>query len=89
MAKKKPVSADISKHVLVPKHKKLNEAEVKSLLDNHKISPYQLPSISIKDPMSIHLNLEVGDIIEISRQSEVTGKYNYYRRVVGWKINEF
>lgn len=83
MAKKKPVSADISKHVLVPKHKKLNEAEVKSLLDNHKISPYQLPSISIKDPMSIHLNLEVGDIIEISRQSEVTGKYNYYRRVVG------
>jgi len=89
LAKKKPVSADISKHVLVSKHKKLDEAEVKALLDKHKVSTYQLPSISIKDPMSIHLNLEVGDIIEINRESEVTGKYNYYRRVVGWKINVF
>ncbi|MDP6845947.1 MAG: DNA-directed RNA polymerase subunit H [Candidatus Nanoarchaeia archaeon] len=83
MAKKKPVSADISKHVLVPKQKLLNEKEIKILLDQYKISSYQLPSMSIKDPMTKMLNAEVGSIIEIQRQSPVTGKYKYYRRVVG------
>ncbi len=83
MAKKKPVTADISKHVLVPKQKLLNEKEIKILLDQYKISSYQLPSMSIKDPMTKMLNAEVGSIIEIQRQSPVTGKYKYYRRVVG------
>jgi len=83
LAKKKPVSADISKHLLVPKQKVLNEKEVKALLDHYKISPYQLPSMSIKDPMVHILKAEVGNIIEIDRQSLVTGKYKYYRRVVG------
>jgi|TARA_Y100000310_G_scaffold144211_1_gene143482 DNA-directed RNA polymerase I, II, and III subunit RPABC1 len=83
LAKKKPVSADISKHVLVPKQKLLNEKEIKILLDQYKISSYQLPSMSIKDPMTKMLNAEVGSIIEIQRQSPVTGKYKYYRRVVG------
>jgi len=83
LAKKKPVTADISKHVLVPKQKLLNEKEIKILLDQYKISSYQLPSMSIKDPMTKMLNAEVGSIIEIQRQSPVTGKYKYYRRVVG------
>lgn len=79
---KKPVQLDISKHVLIPKHKLLDEKSAKALLEQYKISPYQLPSMSVKDPMAKQLNAEVGNIIEIERFSEVTGKHKYYRRIV-------
>ncbi|RZD31713.1 MAG: DNA-directed RNA polymerase subunit H [uncultured DHVE6 group euryarchaeote] len=76
------MSADISKHVLIPKHKLLDEKSSKAMLEQYNISPYQLPSMSIKDPMARHLNAELGAIIEIQRSSEVAGKYKYYRRIV-------
>ncbi len=82
MVKKKQISADISKHVLIPKHKLLDEKSSKAMLEQYNISPYQLPSMSIKDPMARHLNAELGAIIEIQRSSEVAGKYKYYRRIV-------
>lgn len=79
---KNPIQLDISKHVLIPKHKLLDEKAVKALMEQYKISPYQLPSMSVKDPMAKHLNAEIGSIIEIQRISEVAGKHKYYRRVV-------
>ena len=79
---KNPIQIDISKHVLIPKHKILDEKSAKTLLDQYKISPFQLPSMSVKDPMAKHLNAEVGNIIEIERFSPVTGKHKYYRRIV-------
>ena len=79
---KNPIQLDISKHVLIPKHKLLDEKSSKALMEQYKISPYQLPSMSVKDPMAKHLNAEIGSIIEIERISEVAGKHKYYRRVV-------
>ncbi|MDP6845432.1 MAG: DNA-directed RNA polymerase subunit RpoH/Rpb5 C-terminal domain-containing protein [Candidatus Nanoarchaeia archaeon] len=79
---KNPIQLDISKHVLIPKHKLLDEKSSKTLMEQYKISPNQLPSMSVKDPMAKHLNAEIGSIIEIERISEVTGKHKYYRRVV-------
>ena len=79
---KNPIQLDISKHVLIPKHKLLDEKSSKTLMEQYKISPYQLPSMSVKDPMAKHLNAEIGSIIEIERISEVAGKHKYYRRVV-------
>tara|TARA_Y100000310_G_C20254025_1_gene610437 strand:- start:253 stop:498 length:246 start_codon:yes stop_codon:yes gene_type:complete len=76
------VTIDISNHILVPKHKLLTEANKKSILDNYQISEIQLPSISIKDPAIKKFDAKVGDVIEISRESQVSGKYKHYRRVV-------
>jgi DNA-directed RNA polymerase subunit H (RpoH/RPB5) len=79
---KNPIQLDISKHVLIPKHKLLDEKSSKAILEQYKISLYQLPSMSVKDPMAKHLNAEIGSIIEIQRISEVSGKHKYYRRIV-------
>jgi len=82
LAKKKEISVDISKHVFVPKQKILTDSETESLLNNYNISPSQLPSISIKDPMIKKLDAEANSIIEIIRISPHAGEYKYYRRVV-------
>ena len=38
--------------------------------------------MTIKDPLSKALEAETGDVIQISRKSDVTGSYDYYRRVL-------
>ena len=82
MAKKKEITVDISKHIFIPKHKILNELEFQQLLKKYNISPSQLPSISIKDPMIQKIDAESNSIIEITRLSPHAGEYKYYRRVV-------
>ena len=81
LAKKVELTVDISKHILVPKQKVLTEKEATLLLDFYNISRSQLPAITIKDPMVKKLNAESNNIIEITRNSEVTGEHKYYRRV--------
>lgn len=78
-ATKKP--ADITKHVLVPKHRILSDKEAKNVLEKYNISTHQLPLMRIKDPMAQAINAKAGDIVEITR-SGPTQDYLFFRRVI-------
>ena len=66
---------------LVPKHKKLSSSEVNSLLEKHQLSGVdKLPKIKVKDPAISSLDVKVGDVIEIVRES-FAGESKYYRVV--------
>ena len=73
---------DISKHELVPKHEILNDAHKAELLKNYGIVLRQLPRILETDPMVMHLNAKVGDVIKITRKSATAGEAEYYRIVI-------
>ncbi len=68
----------VHNNFLIPKHRKLDEKEVTSLLKKYKISKQELPIIKLSDPALSDLNVEVGDVVEIERKS-FAGKTKYYR----------
>jgi DNA-directed RNA polymerase subunit H (RpoH/RPB5) len=74
---------DIQGHVLLIKHTKLNEQASEKLLKDYNILGKQLPVIFKSDP-SIEQMDEVnpGDIVEITRDSETNKTAKYYRVVV-------
>ncbi|MFH0978439.1 MAG: DNA-directed RNA polymerase subunit H [Candidatus Woesearchaeota archaeon] len=72
-------SFNISKHILVPKHKKLSEAEKKQLLEHFHITENELPKLLIKDPAVIDLKLKPRDVVKITRKSSTAGESYYYR----------
>ncbi|MBD3361865.1 DNA-directed RNA polymerase subunit H [Candidatus Woesearchaeota archaeon] len=78
MAKK----IDITKHVLVPKHTLVSEAEKKRITDNLKLSGSELPRILKTDPALAGLKAKDGDIIKITRISRTAGETIFYRRVI-------
>ena len=78
---------DTRKHMLVPEHSKLNKKEIQELLEKYNISLNELPKILLTDPSIEKLNLKVGDVIKITRDSPTAGKFTYYRVVInGWNI---
>ena len=74
--------ADITKHLLVPAHKKVSEAEREHLLKTFTIKTRQLPKILRSDPGIAKLDVKAGDIIKIERDSRTAGVTVYYRVVV-------
>lgn len=69
-----------SKHVLVPKHEKLSEDEVKAVLEKYLVkSKAQLPQIHKTDIMARWLGLRHGDVVRITRYNPTSGEYYYYR----------
>jgi len=73
---------DIQTHVLVSKHAKLDEKGKEKVLEKYNISIKQLPSISKKDPAIQTLNINPGDVIEITRQSPTGADIKFYRVVI-------
>ena len=73
---------EVSKHVLVPEHKKLNDKEKTALLDKYYISSTNLPRISKKDKSLLDLNVKEGDVIRITRKSPTAGITKFYRVVI-------
>lgn len=73
---------DITKHVLVPKHIKLNQEEINELMQKYNVSLRQLPKISVKDPMSKLLEAKIGDVIKIIRKSPTAAQSDFFRVVV-------
>jgi len=68
------------KHVLVPKHEKINEEEAKQILSLYLIKhKNQLPAIKKDDVIARWLGLRHGDIVRITRYNETSGTYYYYR----------
>lgn len=73
---------DVTKHILVPKHAKASEKEVKEVLEKFHITELQLPRILVSDPAIQHLDVKEDDIIKITRPSPTAGETTFYRRVV-------
>jgi len=69
-----------TKHVLVPKHRKLTPEEGKEVMEKYMVkSKLQLPLILHTDRIAKWIGLKQGDIVEITRYNENSGKSYYYR----------
>jgi len=67
---------------LIPQHRKLEKSEVITLLGKFNIKDTsKLPKIKIKDPAILELEIVVGDVVEILRNS-FAGETKYYRVVI-------
>ncbi len=72
----------VSDHILVPKHEVLSAEEAQKVLDMYHVKPHQLPYILSSDPAIRELGAKPGDIIKITRKSDVSGTVYYYRFVI-------
>jgi len=73
---------NIRKHMLVPEHSKLNKKEIQELLEKYNLSLNELPKILLTDPAIEKLNVKVGDVIKVIRDSPTAGTSIYYRVVI-------
>ena len=73
---------DIRKHMLVPEHSKLTKKEIQELLEKYNITLNELPKILSTDPAIEKLNVKLGDVIKITRDSPTAGVSIYYRVVI-------
>ena len=71
---------NILDHVMVPKHKKLNQEEKKNIMMKFNItSEEEIPEISRFDPVAIILFLRPGELCEITRYNKTSIKNIFYR----------
>lgn len=76
------MAIDITNHEAVPQHRKLEEDEVEEVLEEYDAQKEDLPKIKDNDAALKQMDVEVGDVIEIVRESPTAGETTYYRRVV-------
>ncbi len=76
--------AKILEHEYVPEHRVLSMEEAVELLRRLGVKPWQLPKISVNDPVAKALRAKPGDIIEIVRRSPTGGRAVYYRFVTAY-----
>jgi len=72
---------DVSKHELVPDHSVLDEADLEDVIEEYNIRKTDLPKIKRTDP-ALPSEAEVGDVVEIVRDSRTTDRAVVYRLVV-------
>ncbi|UCG95003.1 MAG: DNA-directed RNA polymerase subunit H [archaeon] len=72
---------EITDHFLVPKHEIMGKKEKEKLLKDYNITEKQLPKILISDPIIKLIDAKIGDVIKITRKSQVAAKSVYYRIV--------
>jgi DNA-directed RNA polymerase subunit H (RpoH/RPB5) len=69
-----------TKHQLVPPHRKLNAEETTEIMNKYLVkSKLQLPLILKTDRIAKWLGLKQGEVVEIIRYNENSGKSYYYR----------
>lgn len=74
---------NINNHEAVPEHRKLDEDEIEEVLERYDTEKDSLPKIERTDAaLKNKDNIEVGDVIEIVRESPTAGESVYYRRIV-------
>ncbi len=76
------MALDVTEHEAVPEHRKLEEDEVEEVLEKYGAEREDLPKIERTDAALKSMEVEVGDIIEIVRDSPTAGETTYYRRVI-------
>jgi DNA-directed RNA polymerase subunit H len=72
---------DVSQHELVPEHNVLDDDELEDVLAEYDIKRTDLPKIKRADP-ALPNEAEVGDVIEVVRDSRTTDTAVVYRLVV-------
>ncbi|MFB6083741.1 MAG: DNA-directed RNA polymerase subunit H [Halorientalis sp.] len=72
---------DVSEHELVPEHNVLDDEDLEDVLQEYNIDRTDLPKIKRADP-ALPDGAEVGDVIEIVRDSRTTDQAVVYRLVV-------
>jgi DNA-directed RNA polymerases I, II, and III subunit RPABC1 len=71
---------NVTKHVIVPKHELLNEAEINEVLLKYNLENLnQLPLILKTDPVAKYHGMKISDVFRIIRPSETAGVYTSYR----------
>jgi DNA-directed RNA polymerase I, II, and III subunit RPABC1 len=74
---------NITKHVLVPNHKVLNEQEKQDIVKKYQLKKdAQLPKLFRTDAISRYYGLRKGDIVKVVRPSSTNTSYITYRVVV-------
>jgi len=77
---------DIFKHGLVPPHRIMSKDEVKELMKKYGLkSLKQLPRILVTDPAAIAIGAAKGDVLEITKKSDIAGESKYYRLVIHYR----
>lgn len=76
------MAIDITDHKAVPEHRKLDEEEAEEILEKYGADKDEIPQIERTDAALKQIDVEVGDVIEIERDSPTAGKTTYYRVVV-------
>ena len=72
---------NVTRHQLVPKHVLLTEEEKNTLLERYSINSSQLPKILVTDPICKYFGAIPGQVFEIHRNPETSGRYTAYRIV--------
>jgi DNA-directed RNA polymerase subunit H len=72
---------DVSQHELVPDHSIVDEAALDDVLEEYNIKKTDLPKIKRTDPATPD-DAEIGDVIEVVRDSRTTDQAVVYRLVV-------
>ena len=68
---------NILNHSAVPKHEILSEDEIQEIFANVDYSISDLPKITVNDPVSIAIGAKEGQVLKITRKSElVSGENN-------------
>ena len=78
----KQLQFNVTKHILVPNHIKLDENEENFIIKKYNLkSKFQLPIILKNDPISRYYNYQSGDIIKIIKEYNETSFTTSYRCV--------
>ena len=68
------------KHQYVPPHRKLSNDEAKMIMDAYNVkNKLQMPIILHTDRIAKWIGLKQGELVEITRYNENSGKSYYYR----------
>lgn len=67
---------NLTRHCLVPPHRKLNDSEIAVLCEKFKCGTDKFPSILVTDPVVQYYGFPIGSVIEILRPMP------FYRKVV-------
>ncbi|MFB6191049.1 MAG: DNA-directed RNA polymerase subunit H [Candidatus Nanohaloarchaea archaeon] len=76
------MAIDITDHEAVPDHRILDEDEASEVLEKYGAEKDDLPKIERTDAALKQDDPEVGDVVEIHRDSPTAGKTTYYRVVI-------
>ena len=57
----------VGRHIMVPKHTKLNEEETKQFLHYRKIDRIQLPQLKVTDPVCMYYGFKPDTVVRVER----------------------